>query len=139
MGTRDGDTDDDTPRRNRASLAVAVGLTVLGLGMVGGITYAALTTSVTPADYEAAVRNCAELAGETRLVDGGLGMERVTLTDRHVRACENTTFEEYRRQRRQSLRTTPIGAGQFLAYGGVGVLLAGLGAVLVRQEVRASR
>ncbi|WP_276270708.1 hypothetical protein [Haloarcula litorea] len=121
---------------NRATLAVAAGVALLGLASLAGLVYADATADVSRADFAEYRGDCAALAGETRLVDAGLGWRRVTLNESHVRACRNTTYAEYRRQRTRSLRTAPFSPLQWLLYGGFAGGIAVGGAILVRQELR---
>lgn len=123
----------------RAGVVVAVAITLFGVGTLGALVYADLTTAVTRDDFEAYRRGCDELAGQTRLVDGGLGMRETTLNETHVQRCENTTYEEYRQERHQSLRTAPIGLAQWLSYGTVGLLATGGGVTVLRRELAAQR
>ncbi|QIO21843.1 hypothetical protein [Haloarcula sp. JP-L23] len=136
MGPRHSDAGGNGPTRPvRAGVVVAAAITLLGVGTLGALAYADLTTTVTRAAYEDYHAGCADLAGQTRLVDGGLGIREITLNETHVRWCENTTYEEYRQQRRQSLRTAPIGVVQWVWFGGMGLLLTGGGALLLRREL----
>ena len=133
-------TDDHTDRRvrrNWGSLAVSLAVVVLGLGTVVTTVSVAATTTVTRADYAEYRAGCGDLAGQTRLVEDGLGMERVTLDETHVRQCRNTTYAEYRRDRLASMRRAPFDLRQWVLYLGAGLALAGLGAVLLRQELSA--
>lgn len=123
--------------RDWGSLAVAVGIVIVGVGTLAAIGYAN-ATPVTEADYEKFTRNCDDLEGEQRLVDGGLGMESERLNRTHVEACTNATYAEYTRARRASMRATPFNAGQWVLYGTMGIVLTLLGVVLVRQELRAT-
>jgi len=63
-----------------------------------------------------------------------LEREEVTLNQTHVRACKNTTEAEYRQQRRQSMRQTPLGAAQWGWYGGAGIVFVVLGGVVFRRS-----
>ncbi|GGO00253.1 hypothetical protein [Haloarcula pellucida] len=136
MYPRTGDGERDGAGHSpRASLAIAVAVTLLGVGALAGLVYAEVTTTVTRVAYEDYRAGCADLAGETRLVDGGLGIREITLNETHVRRCENTTDEEYRQQRRQSLQTAPIGLAQWFWYGSMGALLTGGGVLLLRREL----
>ncbi|MFC6975390.1 hypothetical protein ACFQL1_13205 [Halomicroarcula sp. GCM10025709] len=90
-------------RRDRGSVAVALGVVLLGLGILGGLVYVEATTTVTRADYRAYQAGCEDLANQTRLVDGGLGMEPVELNETHVQQCRNTSFDEYRAGRLQAM------------------------------------
>lgn len=123
----------------RAGVVVAVAITLFGVGTLGALVYADLTTAVTREEFEAYHQDCSDLVGQTRLVDGGLGMREVTLNETHVQRCENTTYEEYRRERHHSLRTPPIGLAQWLSYGTVGLLTTGGGVAVLRRELAAQR
>jgi len=120
-------------------VAVGLGAVLIGVALVGGLVYAAGTTSVTRGEYEAYVQGCADLAEESRLVDAGLGMETVPLNESDVRACENTTLNEYRSARLRSMRATPLNAVQRGWIGGTGLLFAGVGGLLLRRQVTADR
>jgi hypothetical protein len=121
--------------RNWESVTVALGVTLLGLGILGGLVYADATTTVTRADYRAYQAGCDDLANQTRLVDGGLGMEPVELNETHVRQCRNTSFEEYRAGRLQAMDGPPLNARQWVLFGGPGLAFALGGSVLLRQEL----
>ncbi|MFC7325840.1 hypothetical protein ACFQMF_14800 [Halorubrum rutilum] len=120
-------------------VAVGLGAVLIGAALVGGLVYAAGTTSVTRADYEAYVERCGDLAGESRLVDAGLGTETVTLNESDVRGCENATLAEYRTARLRSMRSTPLNAVQRGWIGGTGLLFAGVGSLLLRRQLTADR
>jgi hypothetical protein len=120
---------------------VAVGLVAVLIGavLVGGLVYDAGTTSVTGAEYEAYVQQCADLSEGSRLVDTGLGMETVPLNESDVRTCENTTFGEYRTARLRSMRSTPLNPVQRGWIGGTGILFAAVGWLLLRRQITADR
>ncbi|OYR38294.1 MULTISPECIES: hypothetical protein [unclassified Halorubrum] len=120
-------------------VVVGLGALLIGVALVGGLVYAAATTSVTREDYEAYARQCADLSEESRLVDTGLGMETVPLNESDVRACENTTLGEYRSARLQSMRSTPLNAVQRGWIGGTGVLIAAVGGHLLRRQATGHR
>ena len=126
----------DGQGRDWGSLAVAMGLLLVGLGALAGLAYADLTGEVTRAEYDAYASNCEALANETALAETGLGREPVELGPEAVRRCRNTTYEEYRRAQLDSMREAPLNAGQWALYGGFGLAVAGAGAVLLRQELR---
>lgn len=119
---------------HRETVVVAGVVVLVGLGVLGGLVYADATTEVSRADYEAYTADCDALAGQTRVVEDGLGMEPVTLDDSHVAACRNATFADYREQRLRSMRSTPLNRAQWAWYGGAGLgLVVGGGLVLRRQ------
>lgn len=120
---------------------VAVGLVAVLIGavLVGGLVYDAGTTSVTGAEYEAYVQQCADLSEGSRLVDTGLGMETVPLNESDVRGCENVTFREYRNARLRSMRSTPLNAVQWGWLGGTGLLFSAVGWVVLRRHLSVGR
>lgn len=128
--------DDGVSDRNWGSLAVALGLVLVGLGSLAGLAYVDITGEVTRAEYDAYASNCAALANETALAETGLGREPVELGPEAVQRCRNTTYVEYRRAQRDSMREAPLNAGQWALYGGFGLAIAGLGVVVLRQELR---
>ena len=132
MSDREGET-------YRPDVVVGVVAVLIGAALVGGLVYDAGATSVTRADHEAYVQGCEDLSEESRLVDTGLGMETVPLNESDVRACENTTLEEYRDARLRSMRSTPLNAVQRTWIGGTGILFAAIGWLLLRRQVTADR
>jgi hypothetical protein len=124
--------------RDWGSLAVALGVAVIGAGILGGLAYVEVTTTVTRADYATFQAGCADLANQSRLTDAGLGQERVALNETHVRRCENTTFAEYRRGRLDAMDGPPLNARQWLLYGGGGLVFLVGGSGLLRQELSRS-
>jgi hypothetical protein len=94
-------------------------IVLFGIAVLVGITYANLSTSTQTA-HENLQRNCGELADDTRLVDGGIGLMRQPLNQTTVAACQNITYAEYHQRRMQSMRTTPFNLGQWALYGSVG-------------------
>jgi hypothetical protein len=120
-------------------VAVGLGAVLIGAALVGGLVSAAGTTSVTRADYEAYVERCGDLAGESRLVDAGLGAETVPLNESDVRGCENVTFREYRNARLRSMRSTPLNAVQWGWLGGTGLLFSAVGWVVLRRHLSVGR
>jgi hypothetical protein len=116
---------------------VIAGLLVLFVGMaiIGGLVYVDLTTTVTRTEYETYIHQCSALSGESRVVDAGLGMKPVGLNETHVRACENTTFAEYKQGRLRSMRSAPLNAAQWGWIGGMGVVFATIGGILLRRQV----
>jgi len=118
----------------RPDAAVGLVAVLIGAALLGAGVYDAATTSATRGDYEAYRERCDELAGESRLVDSGLGMETVRLNESDVRACENTTFGGYREARLRSMRATPLNWTQRGWIGGTGVLFAAVGGLLVRRQ-----
>jgi len=117
---------------HRGSVALGVAATLFGLAVLGGLVYAD-TATVTDSDYETHLDGCSELAGQTRYVEGGVG-ERETLNQSDVRACLNTTFAEYRRDRVASMLAAPLNPAQWVFYGGIGLSGLALGGyVLWRQ------
>ncbi|PSP94279.1 hypothetical protein BRC91_06405 [Halobacteriales archaeon QS_4_62_28] len=125
-------------RTNWGNLAVALGVTLVGGALLGGLVYAEVTTTVTRADFDAYQQNCDDLAGQTRLVEsGGIGMERVRLNQTHVDACEQMTLVDYRQQRLQSMQSTPLNAAQWAWFGTGGVVITVVGVVLLGQELAA--
>jgi len=120
-------------------VAVGLGTVLIGAALVGGLVYAAAATSVTREDHEAYVQRCADLSGESRLVDAGLGAETVPLNESDVRGCENVTFREYRNARLRSMRSTPLNAVQWGWLGGTGVLFSAVGWVVLRRHLSVGR
>ena len=132
------DSETTTRRTNWANLAVALGVTLVGVALLGGLVYADVTTAITRTDFDAYQQNCDDLAGQTRLVEsGGIGMERVTLNRTHVEACKQMTFADYRHQRLQSMQSTPLNATQWAWFGTGVVVITVVGVVLLRQELSA--
>jgi len=115
-------------------VAVGVLALLIGAALLGGVAYDAAAASVTRGDYETYLRQCDDLANESRLVDTGLGMETVPLNESDARACANTTFDEYRDARLRSMRSTPLNAVQRGWIGGTGVLSAAVGGLLLRRQ-----
>lgn len=118
------------------AVALAFVLVLGGLSAIGAIAYADTTTTMR-ADYEDYSRNCDALAGQTRLVDGGLGMQSETLNETHVQACKNTSFAEYRQARYESLRTTPVNPTQWAMYGGFAGSISAVGGYILFRQFRA--
>jgi len=98
-------------RPNWGSVAVTAGITLLGMGF--------FRLGYVETDYAGYSTNGGELANESRLVDAGLGMERVELNETDVQRCRNSTFEGYRESRYRSFGATPLNPGQWLLYGGM--------------------
>lgn len=120
-------------------VVVGLGVVLIGVALIGGLVYAATTTSVTRNDYEAYIQSCEDLTDESRLVDTGLGMETVPLNESDVRACENTTFRQYRSARLRSMRSTPLNPVQWGWLGGTGLLFVAVGGLLLRERANARR
>jgi hypothetical protein len=123
----------------RPDVAVGLVAVLIGVALVGGVAYDAGATSVTREDHAAYVDRCADLSGESRLVDAGLGAETVSLTESDVEGCENVTFREYRNARLRSMRSTPLNPVQRGWLGGTGLLFSAVGWVLLRRHVSVGR
>jgi hypothetical protein len=104
---------------HRESIVISLFIVLFGISVLVGITYANIATATQTA-YEDLQRNCGELASDTRLVDGGIGLMRQPLNHTAVAACQNITYAEYHQRRVQSMRTTPFNLGQWTLYGSVG-------------------
>jgi hypothetical protein len=126
---------DAAGRRDRGSLAVALALTLLGLGSVVAVVFVGATTTVTRADFAAYQAGCDDLSNQSRLTDAGLGLERVPLDEADVQRCKNTTYAEYVAARRRATYRAPFSPTQWVLYLGFGGLLTGLGTVVLRQEL----
>jgi len=111
-------------------------MVLVGIGILGGITYANLTGEVTRAEYNEYANNCDALANETRLAETGIGREPVELNQTAVQWCQNTSYAEYRQAKVASMRTTPFNWKQWALYGGAGLIITGFGVVVLRQEWR---
>ena len=130
----------DSPRReNRGSVVVAAGILVLGLAMVAGSVYVNATTTVTRAEFQEYKSGCEDLAGQSRMVDAGMGMEEVTLGESEVRRCQTIGFEEYRQDKVASMRDAPYNLRQWVLFLGIGGLLSFGGATIFRQELGARK
>jgi len=130
---------DEGPRWRKPSVVIAAGLLVLGLGSLGGLAYADLTTTVTQAEYDEFTSDCERLENETELAETGIGRDPVELNQSTVEWCQNLSYEEYRQAQVDSLRAAPLNPWQWALYGGFGLAIAVAGAVLLRQELRAGR
>jgi hypothetical protein len=121
-------------KRNWGSLSVALGITLLGVCFLGALGYAEATTTL-ETDYDELSSNCGQLSNQSVLVDAGLGMERAELNETDVQHCRNTSFEEYRQARHESMRTTPLNLRQWALFGGLGSILTVFGGGVLRQEL----
>lgn len=119
----------------RGSVVIALGLALVGFGLFAGLVYADLTTTITRAEYDQYQANCDELANQSRPSDPGIGMEQVELNETAVRQCRNTTFEQYRTGRIQSVYQAPLSARQWLLFGGPALVMGAGGVALLRQEL----
>ena len=121
--------------RNVASTAVALGVVLLGTGILAGLVYTDLTTTVTREEYAAFQANCDDLANGSQLVDAGVGLRREPLDESHAASCRNASFEAYRSARVRAMDRPPLNARQWGLYGGAGLAFLSGGAVLLRQEL----
>lgn len=101
------------------AISICLFIVLFGIAVLVGITYANLSTSTQKA-HENLQRDCGELANDTRLVDGGIGLMRQPLNQTAVAACQNITYAEYHQRRVESMRTTPFNLGQWALYSSVG-------------------
>lgn len=135
MSDGDSGTGSGSAGTQWALVLVSTAVMLTGVGIVGGLAYVELTTSV-DAEYERFSSNCEDLDGQTRLIETGLGRETEELNESHVRACRNTTLAEFRDSRTASMRAPPLNLRQWGLYGGAGLLFLVGGAALLRQQLR---
>lgn len=129
-----GSSTDSESDRDPGVTKIAVVVVVFGLAVLGALAYADATGGATRAEYEQFTQTCDELANQSRVVDGGLGVDRVALNRTHVEQCETTTYAEYRRGRYRSMGTTPLNPAQWLWFGGPGLACVLLGGALLRRQ-----
>jgi hypothetical protein len=117
------------------AVLVALGVVCLGVAILVGSGYVHASAD-TQGDYTALQGACESLDGEATLVDGGLGLRPLELNGSHVRACQNTSYEQYDAQRTASMRLAPFNLGQWALYGGAGTGISLGGLALLRRERR---